>query len=76
MTKKFETFREIIDLWRTRKALADEVGAGHMIVLKWWQRDSIPVEWWAAIAKSKTARTAGIEVMTMAEIYARTKAAC
>jgi hypothetical protein len=29
--------------------MAADIGAGASAVSKWWQRDGIPAEWWAAI---------------------------
>jgi hypothetical protein len=43
------TFRSIIELWPSREAMAAEIGAGASAVSKWWQRDSVPAEWWSTI---------------------------
>ena len=42
------SFRSIIDLWPTKEAAADDIGADAGKVSKWWQRDSIPSPHWFA----------------------------
>jgi hypothetical protein len=49
------SFRDVIELWGpkdawgAREAMARDVGATASQVSKWWQRDSIPAEWWASL---------------------------
>ena len=74
--KKFETFRDVIELWPTRVALADDIGLDQRAISKWWQRDSIAAEWWGPVSRLPPAQEAGVTVMTLAEIYARSKAQC
>jgi hypothetical protein len=54
------SFRSVVDLWRTREAMASEVGAMSSTVRKWWKRDNIPSEWWWAILATDTAKAAGL----------------
>jgi hypothetical protein len=49
------SFRSIIDLWTSREAMAADTGAGAAAVSKWWQRNSVPAEWWSAILATETA---------------------
>lgn len=38
------SFRPIIDLWKSRAELADELQIPRVTVQQWWTRDSIPAE--------------------------------
>ena len=49
------TFRSIIELWPSREAMAADIGAGASAVSKWWQRDSVPAEWWSAMLATEVA---------------------
>lgn len=49
------SFKAVIDLWPSREAMAADIGAGASTVSKWWQRDGIPAEWWAAVLATDTA---------------------
>jgi len=55
MATQIKSFRDLIELWPTREALAAEIGAKSSAVSKWWQRDSVPAEWWAPILSSEVA---------------------
>jgi len=55
MATEIKSFRDLIELWPTREALAAEIGANSSTVSKWWQRDSVPAEWWAPILSSEVA---------------------
>ena len=57
---RFSSFRDVVNAWPTRDALAKDVGANLWLVLKWPQRDWIPAEWWLALLKTKTAREVGL----------------
>lgn len=61
------SFRAIIELWPSQAALAAEVSAGPSTVSKWWQRDSIPADWWSAVLETEVAGGAGLS----AEIFTR-----
>jgi hypothetical protein len=54
------SFRSVIDLWGSREALAAELGVESRKVSKWWQRDSVPDDWWAAIVALPVAAAAGL----------------
>jgi len=43
------TFREVIDLWPSRAAFADAIGAERVTARSWWQRDRIPSAWWSRV---------------------------
>jgi hypothetical protein len=65
---KFASFRDVIDLWPSREAMAADLAVGSSsVVSKWWQRDSIPAEWWAAVLATEKARESGLtaEVLTV-----------
>ena len=65
------SFRTIIELWDTREAMAAEVGARPQAVSKWWQRDSLPADWWAAVLRTKRAKAAGIDAAKLTALAAR-----
>ncbi len=64
-------FRDVVALWPTPDALADEIGAGVAAVRKWPQRDNIPAEWWVAILATDKAKLAGVTAELLAELAAR-----
>jgi len=67
------SFRTVIELWGAdRIALASELpGATPTQVSKWWQRDSIPAEWWAALIETERARSAGVTAELLTSLAAR-----
>jgi hypothetical protein len=58
---------QIIGLWSSHEALAKDVGANAPAVRKWQQRGRIPVEYWPAIVKTKTAEEQGITLEKLSE---------
>lgn len=65
------TFRDVVALWPTPDALAEEIGAGVSAARKWPQRDNIPAEWWLPILGTEKARSVGLTAETLAELAAR-----
>jgi hypothetical protein len=65
------SFRSIIELWPSREAMALELGAGAPAVSKWWQRDSVPAEWWSAILATDVASVAGVTAERLTALAAR-----
>lgn len=71
------SFRSIIELWGAkdahgaRLALGAEIGASAGMVTKWWQRNSIPADWWSAVLATEKARTAGVSADLLARLAAR-----
>jgi hypothetical protein len=74
------SFRSIIELWGpkdahgARLALASEIGASAGMVTKWWQRDSIPAEWWASLLVTPRAIEAGLTADVLTALAARESA--
>jgi hypothetical protein len=73
MSNEPQTFRSIIELWSTRKGMADALAAvganpGADAVSKWWRRDGIPDEWWVAVCRTEIAQAAGVTVELMARL--------
>ena len=70
-----QTFRDIIGLWPTHRAMAGDIGANHWAVAKWYQRDNIPPEWWNDVISA--ARRSGHELTAqrMTHIAARRREA-
>jgi hypothetical protein len=54
------SFRAVIELWDSREAMAADLGVKSQRVSKWWQRNSIPSEWWARVLAAEPARGAGV----------------
>lgn len=65
------SFRSVIELWSSKEAMAADLGARANNVSKWWQRDSIPAEWWSAILATEIARTAGLTADLFTELAKR-----
>jgi len=67
------SFRAIIELWGAdRIALASELpGATATGVSKWWQRDSIPAEWWSAVLATERAQSNGVTADLLTALAAR-----
>jgi hypothetical protein len=69
------SFRDVVELWRTPEVLAAEIGASHWAVHKWRQRDAIPAEWWARLLQTKIARRHSLNADLLAKLADRTKVA-
>ena len=65
------SFRGIIELWASREAMAFDLGLTASGVSKWWQRDSIPDEWWATLLTCPRVREAGITADSLVTMAAR-----
>ena len=71
------SFRAIIELWGpenawgAREAMAADVGASASVVTKWWQRKTIPAEWWSAVLATNKVREAGVTAETLTSFAAR-----
>lgn len=57
------SFRDVIDLWDTRVSFAADVGISPVRASAWWQRDSIPPDWWNRVIKA--ARDSGRRGVTL-----------
>lgn len=75
MEQQITSFRALIELWETREAMAADISAKASAVSKWWQRDSIPAEWWAPILATETAFRARIKAEILIGLAARTSEA-
>ena len=71
MAEQITSFRELIELWGTREAMASDLGAKAFVVSKWWQRDSVPAEWWSPILATSVAAAAGLKAETFVALAAR-----
>lgn len=64
--------RQIIELWETRSAFADDIKIKEGTASAWWQRDSIPKEFWKAIVEAaKTRKFKGVTLEVLADIAAK-----
>lgn len=50
--ENISTVKQLIDLWPTRKVLADEIGTSKERVDKWAQSGSIPARFHAAVLRA------------------------
>lgn len=80
MSSQITSFRAVIELWGprdargAREALASELGASASAVSKWWQRDSIPAEWWASLVSTEKASSNGVTAETLTALARREEA--
>jgi hypothetical protein len=51
--------------------MAADIGAGASTVSKWWQRDSVPAEWWSAILATEIAVGVGLNAEALTALAAR-----
>lgn len=65
------SFRSIIELWPSRDAMAADIGAKAPAISKWWQRDSIPAEWWSAVLGTPKAADSGVTADLLTALAAR-----
>lgn len=67
------SFRAIIELWgNSRGDMAAELpGTTATQVSKWWQRDSIPPEYWSELLKTSHAIDAGVTAEVLTGLAAR-----
>jgi hypothetical protein len=66
------SFRSIIDLWRSREAMAAELGINDgSVVRKWFKRDTIPSEWWERLLTTETAKSAGLTAEILTRLAAK-----
>jgi hypothetical protein len=72
MALQISSFRALIELWPSREGLAAEIGAKSSAVSKWWQRDSVPAEWWAPILATDTAIKSRVKAEALIDLAART----
>ena len=68
---EISSFRAVIELWPSKEAAAADLGANSWTVSKWWQRKSIPAEWWAAVLATDKVRTAGVTAEALTSFAAR-----
>ena len=67
------SFRDVIELWgNSREAMASELpGTTATQISKWWQRDSIPPEYWAELLVTGRAVAAGVTAELLTRLAAR-----
>lgn len=51
--------------------MAADIGARDRAVSKWWQRDTIPSEWWSSLLLTKTAKKEGLNSDLLTGLAAR-----
>lgn len=70
LATKPASFRDVVKLWPSLKAMATDVGAGAWEVPKWSQRNNIPAEWWLRVVSTDVARENGVTVELLATLAA------
>jgi hypothetical protein len=68
---KIRSFKDVILLWPSKESMASEVSASLPAVIKWWQRNSIPVDRWSAVLSTDKAREAGVTSDLLIALAAR-----
>jgi hypothetical protein len=68
------SFRSVIDLWPSREAMSEDVGASNWAVIKWHKRDSIPSNWWPRVLSTQKARDAGLTLDLFSRLAVREEA--
>lgn len=71
MPLQITSFRTLIELWPSREGMATDIGARSSAVSKWWQRDSVPAEWWAPILATDIAIKSRVRPETLIDLAAR-----
>jgi hypothetical protein len=71
MALQINSFRALIELWPSREGMAADIGAKSSAVSKWWQRDSVPAEWWAPILATDTAIRSRVRAEALIDLAAR-----
>lgn len=71
-----QSFRDVIAKWPSIEALADDVGAKPVAVLKWRVRGTIPPRYWPALVRASLVREiAGVTHDKLEEFFANQQAA-
>lgn len=66
------SFRPLIAKWHAKAALAADIGTSQKVVQAWWNRDSIPAQWYPAIARAAERRLIrGVSEKALAAAAAR-----
>jgi len=51
------SFQDIIGLWGTVAAFAADLDVKERTAMSWWQRNSIPADWFAPVVRAAQARS-------------------
>ena len=67
-------FSDVIDLWPSARALAEDIGEKTASVHKWRQRDSIPAGKWLAVVDAAERRGHDLTLSSLAHIASKQSA--
>lgn len=67
------SFRDLMGLWPTVNAFADEVGVAAPTANKWRQRNRVPPGFWSAILGTRKARKAKVTADLLVTLAARSQ---
>jgi hypothetical protein len=68
-----KSFRDVMELWPTVGAFAQDIGVPMPTAAKWRQRDSVPAPFWHAILSTKPAKGSGVTADLLVNLAARHK---
>lgn len=71
MTSDLKSFRDLMCLWPTVGAFADEIGIPAPTANKWRQRDRIPPGFWLSILGTRKAKKAKVTADLLVELAAK-----
>jgi hypothetical protein len=71
----FETFRDVIAIWPTPDAMAEDIGHTAFAVRQWKTRDRIPAEWWLRVIAAAKKRRRSIRFEDLDRIRGQRDAA-
>ncbi len=73
MKKALHTHRDIIDLWKNRADFAREVGVGYQTARMWYDRNSIPKDYWRSISATSNGMSAKLSVEKLSDLAPKRK---
>lgn len=62
------TYKNIIALWPSMKALSTDLAVKHETVIKWRLRDSIPAKYWSDLIEAANDRGLDVTLKQLADI--------
>lgn len=71
MAGKPRTFIDVIGLWPSTVAMADDLGVTYDVVRRWLERDSIPAWVWQDLLKHAAKRKIGLRADDLVKLAGR-----
>jgi hypothetical protein len=73
MTTMIDAFKDVVKLWPSARAMAEDLGVNPEAVPGWKRTDSIPAKYWVDILEKKPAKRARLTLRRLAELAALEK---